>query len=183
MFSPWSNRLWATLSRKKNTKKHFFGGVGIRRTLKKGYTIFFFMDVLLPKKHLQNRHHHRRHKNVPESAKFLLWSIRRTDAEAQALILQPPDAKSRFTGKDPDAGKDWGQEEKGATEDEMVGWHHRFNGHELGQTPGESEGQGSQSCCSLWGRKESETTWRLNNNQNAIRVKTRRKHSAFCITH
>ena len=58
--------------------------------------------------------------------------IGRTDAEAEALILWPPDAKSQFIGKDPDAGKDWGQEEKRAPEDEMVGWHHRFNRHELG---------------------------------------------------
>ena len=58
----------------------------------------------------------------------------RTDAEAEAPILEPPDSKSRLTGKDPDAGKDWRQEEKGATEDEMVGWHHWLNGHESEQT-------------------------------------------------
>ena len=63
----------------------------------------------------------------------------RTDAEAEAPILWPSDAKSRLTGKDPNAGKDWGQEKKGVTEDEMVGWHYRFNGHEFEQTPGESE--------------------------------------------
>ena len=62
--------------------------------------------------------------------------IGRTDAEAEALILWPPDAKSQFTGKDPDAGQDWRQEEKGMTEDEMVGWHHWFNGHEFEQAPG-----------------------------------------------
>ena len=76
-----------------------------------------------------------------------------TDAEAEAPILWPPDAKSRLIGKDPDAGKDWGQEEKGTTEDEMVGWHHRLNGHEFEQTPGD-EGQGSQQCCSPWDLKE-----------------------------
>ena len=65
--------------------------------------------------------------------------------------------KSRLTEKDPDAGKDWGQEEKEATEDEMVGWHHRLNGHELEQTPGNGEGQGSLMCCSPWDRKESDT--------------------------
>ena len=63
-------------------------------------------------------------------------------------ILWPPDVKSQLTGKDPDAGKDWGQEEKGMTEDAMVGWHHQFNGHEFEQTLGYTEGQGSLACCS-----------------------------------
>ena len=72
----------------------------------------------------------------------------RTDAEVEALILWPPDAKSGLIGKDPDAGKDWGQEEKGAIEDEMVGWHHWLNGHEFEQIPGDSEGQGSLACYS-----------------------------------
>ena len=76
--------------------------------------------------------------------------IGRTDAEAP--ILGPPDAKSR---KDSDAGKDWGQKEKGVTEDEMVGWHHRLNGHESEQTPGDSGGQRSLVCCSSWDCKES----------------------------
>ena len=65
-------------------------------------------------------------------------------------------------GKHPDAGKDWRQEEKGMTEDEMVGWHHWHNGHDFKQTPGDSEGQGSLVCCSPWGHKESDTTERLN---------------------
>ena len=82
--------------------------------------------------------------------------IGRTDAEA--LILWPPDVKSRLMGKDPDAGKDWGQEEKGTTEDEMVGWHHWLNGHEFEQTLGNGEGQGSLVCCSPWGCKELDTT-------------------------
>ena len=64
----------------------------------------------------------------------------RTDAKAEAPIVWPPDVKSRLTGKAPDTGKDWGQEEKGVTEDEMVGWHHKLNGQELAQTPGDSEG-------------------------------------------
>ena len=84
--------------------------------------------------------------------------IRRTNAEAEALILWPPDAKNRLTGKDPDAGKDWRQEEKGMTEDEMVGWHHRLDGHEFGWTPGVGDGQGGLACCDLWGRKELDTT-------------------------
>ena len=78
--------------------------------------------------------------------------------EAEAPILWPPDVKSRLTGKDPDAGKDWRQEEKGMTEDEMVGWHHWFNGHESEQTPGDSEGQRSLDCCSPWAGKESDST-------------------------
>ena len=70
----------------------------------------------------------------------------------------PPDVKGWLTAEDPDAGKDWGQEEKGLTEDEMVGRHHRLNEHEFEQTPGNSEGQGSLACCSPWSRKESDTT-------------------------
>ena len=88
--------------------------------------------------------------------------IGRTDAEAETLILWAPDLKSRFTGKDPDAGKDWRQEEKGTTEDEIVGWHHWLYGHELEQSPGVDNGQGSQACCSPWGRKESDMTEQLN---------------------
>ena len=72
-------------------------------------------------------------------------------------ILWPPDVKSQLTGKDPDAGKDWGQEEKGMTQDEMVGWHHQLNGHKSEQTPGDSKGQGSLVCCSSWGHKEMDT--------------------------
>ena len=92
--------------------------------------------------------------------------IRRTDAEA--LVLWPPDAKSWLIWKDPDAGKDWGQEEKETTEDEMVGRHHQFNGHEFAQSPGGSEGQGSLACCSPWGRKESDTAEGLNNSKKMV---------------
>ena len=81
--------------------------------------------------------------------------------------IWPPDAKSWFIRKDPDAGKDWRQEKKGTTEDEMVGWHYRLNGHEFEQALGDSEGQGSLACCSPWGRKGSDTTGRLNKNKNA----------------
>ena len=94
--------------------------------------------------------------------------IGRTDAEAEAPILWLPDAKGQLIGKDPDAGKGWGQEEKGMTEVEMVGWHHRLNGHEFEQTLVDDEGQGSLACCSPWGHKELETTERLNNNVCAI---------------
>ena len=77
--------------------------------------------------------------------------IGRTDSEAEVPIFWPPDAKSWPTGKDSAAGKDWGQVEKGAEEDEIVGWHHYFNGRKFEQTPGDSEGQGSLICCSSWG--------------------------------
>ena len=82
----------------------------------------------------------------------------RTAVEAETSILWPPDAKSWLIGKDPDAGKDWGQEEKGTTEDEMVGWHYWLNGHEFEQALEDGEGQGSLACCSPWGRKELDMT-------------------------
>ena len=88
--------------------------------------------------------------------------IGRTDAEAEIPILWPPDVKNWLTGKDPDAGKDCRQEEKGMTEDEMVGWHHRLNGHEFKQTLGVGDGQGSLACCGPWGCKESDMTEWLN---------------------
>ena len=94
------------------------------------------------------------------------WTlIERTDAEAP--VLSPPNVNSQPIGKDPDAGKDW-RREKRMTEDEMVGWHHWFNGHEFEQTPGDSEGQGSLVCFSPWGHKESDTTKWLNNNSSKI---------------
>ena len=78
--------------------------------------------------------------------------------EAEAPILWPPDAKNQIIGKDSDAGKNWRQEEKGTTEDDMVGWHHQLNGHEFEQTLGNSKGKGSLVCYSQWGCKESDTT-------------------------
>ena len=74
-----------------------------------------------------------------------------TDAEAETPKLWPPDAKSWLIGKDPDAGRDWGQEEKGMTEDEMAGWHHRLDGHEFEWTLGVGDGQGGLACCDSWG--------------------------------
>ena len=85
-----------------------------------------------------------------------------TDVEAETPILWPPDVKSWLLGKHPDAGKDWRQEEKGMTEDEMVGWHHWLDGHEFEQALGVGDGQGSLVCCSPWGCKESDTTEQLN---------------------
>ena len=84
--------------------------------------------------------------------------IGRTDARAETPILWPPHAKSWLSGKDSDAGRDWGQEEKGTTEDEMVGWHHRLDGHEFEKTLGVGDGQGGLVCCRPWGHKESDTT-------------------------
>ena len=86
----------------------------------------------------------------------------RTDVEAETPILWPPDVKNWLIWKDTDAGKDWGQEEKGMTEDKMVGWHHRLNGHGFGWTLGVGDGQGGLVCCGSWGHKESEMSERLN---------------------
>ena len=86
----------------------------------------------------------------------------RNDAEAETLILWPPHAKSWLIGKDPDAGRDWGQEEKGMTEDEMAGWYHWLDGRESEWTPGVCDGQGGLVCCDSWGRKESDMTEQLN---------------------
>ena len=88
--------------------------------------------------------------------------IGKTNVEAETPILWPPHAKSWLIGKDPDAGRDWGQEEKGMTEDEMAGWHHWLDAHEFGWTLGLGDGQGVLACCNSWGHKESGTTERLN---------------------
>ena len=88
--------------------------------------------------------------------------IGKTDAEAETLILWPPDMKNWLIGKDPDAGKDWRQEEKGMTEDEMIGWHHQLDEHEFEQAPGVGYDQESLMCCSTWGQKESEMTEQIN---------------------
>ena len=97
----------------------------------------------------------------------------RTDAETEAPILWPPDAKSQLIGKDPDAGKDWRQDRKGMIEDEMVGWHHWLNGQEFDLAPGDSEGQGSLACCSPWGHKELDMTEWLNNDNNNCSLKSK----------
>ena len=97
----------------------------------------------------------------------LNWFIGRTDAEAP--ILWPPDVKNWFTGKDPDAGKDWRWEEKGMTECEMVGWHHWLNGHESKQALGDGDWQGILVFCSLWGCKELNTYW-ANEHQQFLRI-------------
>ena len=85
-------------------------------------------------------------------------SIGRTDVGAETPIFWPPHAKSWLIWKDPDAGKDWGQEEKGTTEDEIAGWHHWLNGHEFGWTPGVGDGQGGLAYWNSWGFKELDMT-------------------------
>ena len=97
--------------------------------------------------------------------------IGRTDAEAEAPVLWPLDVKTWRIGKDPVAGKDWRQEEMGTAGNEVVGWHHQLNGHEFEQAPGDGKGKGSLPCCSLWGRKESDMTEQLKNN-NYFKVKS-----------
>ena len=86
----------------------------------------------------------------------------RNDAKAETPVLWPPDLKNWLICKDPDARKDWRQEEKGMTEDEMVRWHHQLNGYEFGWTPGVGDGQGGLVCCNSWGHKESDTTEQTN---------------------
>ena len=98
----------------------------------------------------------------PKGNQFWIF-IGGTDAEAEAPILWPPDVKSWLIGKDPYAGKDWGQEDKGTMEDEMVGWCHELNGLEFEKTPGDGERQGSLECCSSWSHKELDMTEWLNN--------------------
>ena len=102
--------------------------------------------------------------------------IGRTDAEAEALIFWPPDVKNWLIGKDPDAGKNWRWEEKGTTEDEMVGWHHRLNGYGFGWTPGVGDGQGGLECCGSWDGKESDMTEGLNWTVNDIIVSQQWHH-------
>ena len=96
----------------------------------------------------------------------VIWAYAPTsnaeEAKAETPVLWPPHVKSWLTGKDSDAGRDWGQEEKGTTEDEMAGWHHQLDGHEFEWTPGVGDGQGGLAYCSSWGHKESDTTEQLN---------------------
>ena len=110
----------------------------------------------------------------PKGDQFWVF-IWRTDLEAETAILWPPNAKRRLIWKDPDAGKDGVQEEKGTTEDEMVGWHHRLDGRGFGWTLGVGDGQGSLACCSSWGRKESDMSQQLNWTELPIRY-------PYCVT-
>ena len=112
-------------------------------------------------------------KPVPPKGNQLWIFTGRTDAEAEAPVLWTPDRKSRLTGKDPDAGKDWRQEETGTKEDEMAGWHHWLNGHEFEQAPGNSEEQGRLLFCSPWTHKESDMTQWLNTDTMSKKGKSR----------
>ena len=114
-------------------------------------SIFKSRDITLPSKEIQAIH--------PKGNQLWVF-IENTDAEAP--ILWPPHAKGWLIGKDSDVGRDWGQEEKGMTEDEMAGWHHGLGGREFEWTPGVGDGQGGLACCSSWGRKESDMTEQLN---------------------
>ena len=112
----------------------------------------------------------------------VLVFIERTDVEALTPILWPPDAKSWLIWKDPDTGKDWGQEEKGTTEDEMVGWHHRHNGHGFGWTPGVGDGQGSLACCASCGRRvRHDWVTELNWTELIMRASTVAQWERICL--
>ena len=105
----------------------------------------------------------------PKGDQFWVF-IGRIDVEAETPIHWPPHVKSWLIGKDCDAGKDWGQEEKGTTEDEMVEWHHWLNGHGFGWTLGVGDGQGGLACCSLWGCKKLDMTEWLNWTELKIKI-------------
>ena len=122
-----------------------------------------FWTVVL-KKTLQSPLDSKEIKTVNSKGNQLWIFIERTDAKMEAPILWPPVMKSQLTGKDPDTGKDWKQE-NGMTEDMMVGWHRWFYGCEFEQTLGDSEGQGNLVCCSSWGHKESDMTEWLSKNK------------------
>ena len=110
--------------------------------------------------------------------------IRRIVVEAETPILWPPHAKSWLIGKYPDAGRDWGREEKGTTEDEIAGWHHQLDGHEFEWTLGVGVGQGGLACCDSWGRKELDTTDRLNwTKLNWRWLKWLKKSACQCRSH
>ena len=119
----------------------------------KGKMLWYFWPVVLDKT-LERDCKGIKPVNPKENQSWMF--IGRADAEAETPIVWPADMKNWLIGKDPDAGKDWRQEEKGMTEDEMVGWHHQHYGHEFEQALGVADGQGSLACCSPWGHKESE---------------------------
>ena len=134
-----------------------------RWTIKKGWvpTNWCFWAIVLEKT-LESPLDCKEVKPVNPKANQFWMLFGRTDAEAEAQILWPPDAKRWFIGKDPDAKKDWGQEEKGTTEDKMIGWNHWLNEHIFEHTPGDGEGQGNLACCSPWAHGELDTNERLN---------------------
>ena len=121
---------------------------------------WYFWTVVLEKT-LESPLHCKEIQPVHSKGDQFWMFIGRTDAKAKTPILWPPHAKSWLIGKDSDTGRDWGQEEKGMTEDEMAGWHHWLDGRESEWTPGAGDGQGGLACCDSWGRKESDMTEQL----------------------
>ena len=113
--------------------------------------------LLLPILNTMKLTNYSRHNEFSMLNELVLWEVLSTTP-----VLKLPHVKSWLTGKDSDARRDWGQEEKGTTEDEMAGWHHRLNGCEFEWTPGVGDGQGGLACCNSWGRKESDMTEQLN---------------------
>ena len=126
-------------------------------------------QTVVPEKILENPLNSKEIKPINPKGNQSWIFIGSTDAEAEAPVLWSPDAQSQLIGKDPDAGKDWRQEDGGTTEDEMFRWHHWFNGHKFEQTPGDSKGQGNMACCSPWSHKESGVIEWVNNNKNIKR--------------
>ena len=119
------------------------------------FSFVYFMDSIDQKRNLL----YQRRKCEKRNIHIALVCLQRYPF---APVLWPPHVKSWLTGKDSDAGRDWGQEEKETTEGEMAGWHHWLNGRESERTPGVGDGQGGLACCDSWGHKESDTTERLN---------------------
>ena len=111
-------------------------------------------------------------------------SFGRNDAKAETPILWPAHVKSWLIGKDSDAGRDWGQEEKGMTEDEMAEWHHQLHGHESEWTPGVGDGQGGLACCNSWGRKSQTrlSDWTELNNGNIKKWTLRNRKHGLVLT-
>ena len=126
-----------------------------------------FGTVVLEKT-LQSHSDYKEIQPVPPKGNQSWTFTGRTDAEDKAPLLWPPDAKNWLFGKDPDAGKDWRQEEKGTTEDGLVGWHHQLDGHGFEQALGVGDGQGGLACCSPWGHKGSDMTEQPNNKNGRI---------------
>ena len=122
-----------------------------------------WIEIMLLKKTLESPLDSKEIKPVNRRGDQPWVFIGKTDAEAEAPVFWSPDANNRLTGKVLSAGKDWGQKEKRASEDEIAGCHHQCNGHELGHSLGDGDGQGGLMCCSPWGHKELNTTRQLNN--------------------
>ena len=139
----------------------FWGGVTINKQLRSGATTATLPPAVAILCALRWGRWGGSHDQAKKRGQASFSFTRRTDVEAETPILWPPDMKSWLIWKDPDAGKYWRQEEKGTTEDEMVGWHHRLNRYEFGWTLGVGDGQGGLACCSSWGHKESDTTEQL----------------------